>query len=114
MGRTSLAVEKIDRLVSQILENERSSQGIPFRKLAEMSGVSTTRLHALLSAERPITVGELDDVAKCLGLVGWRVHQEAEEKLRPSLSVVPDILAGPDVEQAAAYGHDLEDDPDPA
>lgn len=81
MGRSSLAVEEIDRLVAKALEDARLSQGISFRQLAKESGVSATRLHALLNAERPITVGELDDIAESLSLVGWEVHRDAEEAL---------------------------------
>lgn len=79
--------------------------------LSRESGISQGQISRLFRHERAISVDQLDALARALGTKASTVLASVE---RQFLSVVPDILAGPDVEQAAAYGHDLEDDPDPA
>lgn len=82
MGRTSLTVADIDRDVARRLESQRVKLGLSYRQLARKSEVSSSRLHMILTAERPMTVGDLEDIATALGLVGWMVMREAEESLR--------------------------------
>ena len=85
--------------------------------------MSATRLHALLNAERPITVGELDDIAESLSLVGWEVHRDAEEALHSHapariLSAVDDnldsedFLSEPHAANNPGYSPSMEQEPD--
>lgn len=121
MGRTSLTVTRLDRIVSAMLESKREELSMAYRKLADESGISTTRLHALLQAERPITVGELEDMAEALGLIGWKVMKEAEESLNQvqpvaSITDLAERLARVDLSKEAAlnpgYSPDMEEGPD--
>ena len=66
---------------------------MPYRRLSNDADVSLSRLHAVLNAERSMTVGDLESIAEVLGLVGWKVLREAEESLpAPLRTIDPEAL----------------------
>lgn len=89
----SLNTAELDAKVAQILDAALKESDLSLRRLAEASGVKLTRLGDVLRRGRAITTGELEAVARALGLVPWKVLKEAEE-VASALDVegaVPDV-----------------------
>ena len=103
MGRTPLTVTVVDKDVSSILELRRVEIDMSYRQLSKDADVSLSRLHAILKAERSMTVGELESISEVLGLVGWKVLREAGEPLRPAATVT-DLSALRSRLEAGEYG----------
>lgn len=75
----SLNTAEIDAIIAQILDAELKGSDLSLRRLAEVSGVKLTRLGDVLRRGRAITTGELESIARALGLTPWKVLKEAEE-----------------------------------
>lgn len=75
----SLNTAELDAIVAQILDTELKESDLSLRRLAEVSGVKLTRLGDVLRRGRAITTGELEAIARALGLTPWKVLKEAEE-----------------------------------
>lgn len=72
---------KLDAEVADILASKMEELTISLRELSRRSGVKLTRLGDILRRGRPATVSEVNTVAAELGLVGWRVVQDAERRI---------------------------------
>ena len=91
--------------VVAILRAHAEEQGMSYRRLSELSGVSKTKIQAVFSGERDILLPDMEAIAKALGLVGWRVMQDARIErgdVSNGLSVVPDTFERPDESLLAA------------
>lgn len=74
----ALSSGKLDAEVADILAAKMEELTISLRELSRRSGVKLTRLGDILRRGRPATVSEVNAIAAELGLIGWRVMQEAE------------------------------------
>jgi len=72
---------ELDAEVADILASKMEELTISLRELSRRSGVKLTRLGDILRRGRPATVSEVNAVAAELGLVGWRVVQDAEQRI---------------------------------
>ena len=72
---------ELDAEVAGILASKMEELTISLRELSRQSGVKLTRLGDILRRGRPATVSEVNAVAAVLGLVGWRVVQDAERRI---------------------------------
>lgn len=77
----ALSSGKLDAEVADILASKMEELTISLRELSRRSGVKLTRLGDILRRGRPATVSEVNAVAAELGLVGWRVMQDAERRI---------------------------------
>lgn len=77
----ALSSGKLDAEVADILASKMEELTISLRELSRRSGVKLTRLGDILRRGRPATVSEVNAVAAELGLVGWRVVQDAERRI---------------------------------
>lgn len=92
--RTALSSGEIGAKVVTILVTALEDSSMSQRGLARASGVKLTRLGDVLRRGAAITVHELDDISRALGLVGWQVLREAETSVsgtRRHLAPVPDL-----------------------
>lgn len=74
----ALSSGELDAEVADILAAKMEELTISLRELSRRSGVKLTRLGDILRRGRPATVSEVNAIAAELGLIGWRVMQEAE------------------------------------
>lgn len=77
----ALSSGKLDAEVADILASKMEELTISLRELSRRSGVKLTRLGDVLRRGRPATVSEVNAIAAELGLVGWRVMQDAERRI---------------------------------
>lgn len=77
----ALSSGKLDAEVADILASKMEELTISLRELSRRSGVKLTRLGDILRRGRPATVSEVNAIAAELGLVGWRVVQDAERRI---------------------------------
>lgn len=117
MGKQSLQQNYVDEAVSAILSSSMEDRTFSLRELSRKSGVKLTRLGDVLRRGKPMTIGELEDIAAALGLVPWKVLRQAETREEQNLTVedhdyvsVPDSSLDPRYYDVAAYdpGIDIE------
>ena len=77
----ALSSGKLDAEVADILASKMEELTISLRELSRRSGVKLTRLGDILRRGRPATVSEVNAIAAELGLIGWRVMQDAEHRI---------------------------------
>lgn len=77
-----------------------------YRVLEEKSGVSKTKIHAILNNERDIRLPDLIALCEAVGLVPWKVLKEATAKL----SAATPTLKGPEEYGLAAHTGEREID----
>lgn len=77
----SLNSAELDAEIAKILDHELGVSSLSLRGLSDASGVKLTRLGDILRRGRAITAGELESIARALGLSAWRVVKMAEEAL---------------------------------
>lgn len=65
-------------VVAQIAQNA-ADRGLSVRAIAEATGIGKTRVNDLLRGETSCTVTDLTRLCDMLGLVAWKVVQQAEE-----------------------------------
>lgn len=68
MASGSLSIGPDGLTVARILTDAREQAGISVRKLATLTGITNTRLHTLMSGQRPMTVDELTAICTALAL----------------------------------------------
>lgn len=102
---------EIDKEIARILDEALGSSGGSLRQLARESGVKLTRLGDVLRRNKAMTTGELDAIARSLGMRGSAIFQQAENLLdsdgissanksgRGNLSVVPDTFTNEEVRE---------------
>lgn len=118
MGKQSLQQNYVDEAVSAILSEVMEEKDLSLRELSRRSGVKLTRLGDVLRRGKPMTIGELEDIATALGLVPWKVLKQAETGEEQDLATkgaqdyvsVPDHNLDPRYFDVAAYdpGTDIE------
>lgn len=93
---------ELARELGKILAKRQAELDMSLRTLSERSGVSHMTVKRTLDGDNSVSVNTFMDVAHALNLTAWRVYREAEEKLRPGLSVVADTVEGPNEALLAA------------
>ena len=80
MGNALIAA-RLDAEIARLLSDQQKLSGVSLRELSRRSGVKLTRLGDILRRGRPATVSEVNAIAAELGLIGWRVMQDAEHRI---------------------------------
>lgn len=97
MGQKALEAGDLDREIGRLLEEAAKERDMSHRQLAAVSGVSRARIDRVLAGVRPIYASEIQALADALGLVAWKVVQQAEEgdTLASSRLLSPSPATGP-------------------
>lgn len=77
----ALIAARLDAEIARLLSGQQKFSGVSLRELSRRSGVKLTRLGDILRRGRPATVSEVNAIAAELGLIGWRVMQDAEHRI---------------------------------
>lgn len=65
-----------EKMVADHLENARKGQGLSYKKLSDLTGISPRQVKAKLTGERPMTTADLYSLATALGTTPGQVYTE--------------------------------------
>lgn len=90
MGKKPVNLDNLGETVANLIRISMDSQGIKQDALAGLSGLSQPTISRILNKKKAMPVDELDMMCKALGLVTSALVKQAEDELRPTLSLVPE------------------------
>ena len=110
MGQKSLEADALSIAIARILDGAKDEQGISFRELEELSGVSRARAQRCMKGERPFLIDDVEAIASALGIKASVVVREAEDSLALQIVSEPATTLEQDDYAPAAHnpGVDIE------
>ena len=113
--------EQFSRLLARRLESITVERGMSQNQLSKLSGVSQSQISRIFALKRSVSMDQLSDIARVLGVSPSRVIMDVEEQMERAAKVVNlselrSRLEGGQVEGIAAldpgYDPSLEDEPE--